>query len=134
MGYLFYPYVQRFVLSRYLRNIWDARGRVECNFNAYFFVKDRPQPIEVLVLNISSGGMRIKAKQEELPDFKDGKIAFSDPSGEPLCFDFKVAARIGQKENPTIDLGIEFVNLSPREKMNLRLSYSELYRLQEAEV
>jgi hypothetical protein len=132
LAYLFYPYIQRFVLSRYLRNIWDARGRVECNFKAYFFVKNKEAPMEVLVKNISSGGMRVKILQGEGADLTDGKVIFCEPSGEPLCFDFKVAAKINASSGDSMDLGIEFINLSPKERMILRLSYAEMYRQQEA--
>lgn len=114
--YLLYPYFQRFFLSRYFRRFFDARGRMECNQVAYIYIENALEPIRCKMVNISSGGARIEHYLTH--DFKGGKILFKDYEGHPLCFDFKVAARM--PEGQVISMGIEFEELSPRDKIFLR--------------
>jgi len=114
--YLFYPYFQRFFLSRYLRSLFDARGRMECHKVAYLYLENIDEPIECKMINMSSGGARIEHALNQ--DFKEGKILFKDCEGHPLCFDFKVAS--DNFKNEVMTMGIEFQELSPRDKIFLR--------------
>lgn len=116
MCYLFYPYFQRFFLSRYFRRFFDARGRMECNQVGYLYLENTLEPIRCKIVNISSGGARIEHSLTH--KFEVGKILFKDYEGHPLCFDFKVASIVptGQVNS----MGIEFEELSPRDKIFLR--------------
>jgi hypothetical protein len=121
-SYLFYPIVQRFILSRYLRNYWDARGRIECKFDAYLFIEGFDSAQLGTVQNISSGGVSI-----EVPKLDHkvgmGKISFIDPFGVPFSCDFKCASKRGSGDSVT--LGLEFQNITPKEKIYLRSSFKE---------
>ena len=122
MLYLFYPYFQRFFLSRYLRNFFDMRGRVDCNMKAYLYIEHCLEPISCRIVNISSGGAKIEHPIGH--QFEHGKILFKDFDGHPLCFDFRVVARF--KENKS--MGIEFEYLSPKDKLFLRTCIFEQTR------
>lgn len=118
--YLMYPLLQRFVLSRYLRNYWDARGRVDCSYQAFFFAEGVIEPIEGIIANISSGGVSFEIKNT-LPKGTDcGKLVFYDHQGTPLSFDVK--AKSTRTKDSVTTLGMEFIGLSPKEKIYLRAS------------
>ncbi len=114
--YLFYPYFQRFFLSRYLRKWFDARGRMECNQTGFLYLENASEPIRCRIVNISSGGARVEHSLSH--EFKRGKILFKDYDGHPICFDFRVASNGDQGQVKS--MGIEFEELSPRDKLFLR--------------
>jgi len=121
MIYLFYPIAQRFFLSRYLRKYWDARGRVECSLNAHLFIEEKENPIVCTIVNISSGGARVEVSNACQP--QDGKLIFKSPTGEPIVVDFKLAAHIPKEIG--VALGLEFIHLSPKEKLFLRTCFND---------
>jgi hypothetical protein len=123
MGYLFYPVLQRFLLSRYLRNIWDARGRVECRIPAVVLFENHGLFSEGVIQNISSGGVSLRLAENVEKATRRGKIVFYTKEKHPLSFDFAIKAH-RQNEGTTI-LGLEFVGLSPREKIILRSMIKE---------
>lgn len=120
LAYLLYPFAQRFILSRYLRDYWDARGRVECHYEAFFFGDNLKKPLSGIIENISSGGVSLVIGQDNLSSLKAGKIIFYDHSGNPLSFDVKVKSQRLRQEKTL--LGMEFVGISPKEKLYLRAS------------
>lgn len=115
--YLFYPLVQRFFLSRYLRKYWDARGRKDCHIEGYLFAHGCHQPFKGIIQNISSGGVSflIEPKQE---NFTKGKLAFIDDQGTALTFD--VLAKSERQQGQKIVIGFEFIGLAPKDKIYLR--------------
>lgn len=129
--YLLYPILQRFVLSRYLRNYWDARGRVDCSLPAYFFGEGLEKPLLATIKNISSGGVSLEIKDSDIPSGKalsretleGGKLVFFDNKRVPLSFDIKTKSTRHQNDKTTC--GMEFMGLSPKEKLYLRASLQE---------
>ena len=121
MSYLFYPFLQRFFLSKYLRNYWDARGRVECHLKTFIFFKGMRNPIEGVIENISSGGVSVSIDSyliEDKNSLKPGTLTFYDQENEPLNFHFEIKSnRLGDDK---IILGMEFLGLSPKDKIILR--------------
>lgn len=123
MGYLFYPIVQRFILSRYLRNVWDARGRVDCNVKAILVFNESGTFLDGEIQNMSSGGVSVLTKSLN-SSFNEGKILFHDHTGTPICFDFKVKSKRGPENQTT--LGLEFLGVGPKEKIYLRSLLKEM--------
>lgn len=120
MAYLFYPLIQRFFLSRYLRNIWDARGRVDCEIAAMIVMDGENSFLQGMIKNMSSGGVSLSLGSRNKRDQRNnaGKIMFYDFNGQPLSFDFLVKSQ--RKSEGEEVLGLEFVGLSPKEKIYLR--------------
>src|SRR5690606_40083208 len=54
---LFWPVLKKYLLSYYLKDIWDARGRYECNYAASLFVHGQSEVYRGYIKNISSGGV-----------------------------------------------------------------------------
>jgi hypothetical protein len=118
--YLLYPILQRFILSRYLRNYWDARGRVDCSYQAFFFAEGVNEPVQGTIANISSGGVSLEIDDSNADSIEAGKLVFYDHQGTPLSFDVKTKSKRGQANQ--MILGMEFIGLSPKEKIYLRAS------------
>lgn len=116
MAYLFYPLLQRFFLSRYLRNYWDARGRKDCSLEAQVYMEGQRKPITGIIQNISPGGVSFVAS--DLGNLKVGKIVFFDFEGQPMSFDFKCKGQ--RPQNSQMAYGLEFQGLTPKEKIYLR--------------
>lgn len=129
--FLFYPIIQRYFLSRYLRNYWDARGRIDCDFEAFLFIEGATKAYVGKVKNISSGGVSIDVSpiKEEL---KSGKISFIDPYGRPFSCDFKCASF--RETGAFMTLGLEFHNVTPKEKIYLRSSFKDFLPVQKISV
>jgi hypothetical protein len=123
MAYLFYPIIQRFILSRYLRKVWDARGRVDCQIDAMVMVDGHKEFIKGQIQNMSSGGVSLEMNSStHQGDFlevsKVGKIAFFDFNGCSMSYEFEVKSQ--RKQGKVQILGLEFLGLSPKEKIYLR--------------
>jgi hypothetical protein len=128
MAYLFYPLIQRFFLSRYLRNVWDARGRVECDIEAMVMVDGHKEFIKGEIQNMSSGGVSLQLEGQSDPNkflvvSKVGRIAFFDFNGNSMSYEFEVKSR--RSMGPSEILGLEFLGLSPKEKIYLRALLKE---------
>ncbi len=123
MGYLFYPFLQRFFLSRYLRNVWDARGRVECRIPAVVLFEGHGEFSEGVIQNISSGGVSLRLGESIQRSIRQGKIVFYTQDHQPMSFDFQIKSH-REKDEKTF-LGLEFSGLSPREKIYLRSMIKE---------
>lgn len=121
MSYLFYPLLQRFFLSRYLRNYWDARGRKECQIEAQVYIEGHQKPVTGIIQNISPGGVSFVAT--DLGKLNYGKIVFFDFEGQPMSFDFKCKGH--RAMNSQFAYGLEFQGLTPKEKIYLRSSILE---------
>ncbi len=115
--YLFYPLIQRFILSRYMRKYWDARGRTECSIKGYLFHEGDSEVRIGTIENISSGGVSFVIEKGPQP-FKKGKLSFIDPQGTPLSFD--VLAKSQRESGTKVTIGFEFLNLAPKDKIYLR--------------
>ncbi len=135
MLYLFYPIIQRFFLSRYLRNVWDARGRVDCQIKSVLIFEEKEGFHHATIENISSGGVSLRFHgEEEQGSFleKKGKILFHDPQGTPLSFDFLVKSQ--RPSHQTVSLGLEFIGLEPKEKIYLRSVLRDQFTLMSEKV
>jgi hypothetical protein len=119
MVYLFYPLIQRFILSRYLRNYWDARGRVDCNLATTMFLEKIDGPIKTTLSNISSGGARLHFKiNKELESYHEGSLMLMDDEGVHHHYRFRVMNK--NQTNGNVIAGIQFYHLTPRERIMLR--------------
>lgn len=132
MSYLFSPFLQRFFLSKYLKNYWDARGRVECHLKTFIFFKGMKNPIEGIIENISSGGVSVSIDSSKIDDktkIKDGTLTFYDQEGEPLNFHFQIKSN--RLDDERILLGLEFLGLSPKDKIILRTLLTDDFLIHE---
>jgi hypothetical protein len=126
MSYIFYPVIQRFVLSKYLRNYWDARGRLDCNLPASVLLNGYKFPIDANLENISSGGALINlgrlSTYNDLPlKNRDGQISIMDDEGIHHTYKFSIVSY--RTLNNHSYAGVEFQDISPRDRILLRTHF-----------
>lgn len=123
MCYIFYPVIQRFVLSKYLRNYWDARGRLDCRLPASVLLNGHELPLNVCLENISSGGALINLGNPRNYNNlslkkRIGQISIMDDSGTHHTYKFKIVSHRTLKDLSYA--GVEFQEITPRDRILLR--------------
>lgn len=112
---LFWPLVKKYLLSYYLKDIWDARGRYECNYGASLFINGQRESYRGYIKNISTGGVLFN-----LYDGAGDKLRVNDQG--------LIVIEVDQKEYISLEIrlvntsisehcdyfGMEFTNLDPR--------------------
>lgn len=130
---LMWPLVKKYLLSYYLKDFWDARGRYECNYPATLFVHSKGTSFKGYVKNISSGGVLFnlyEGKGELLKVEEEGHIVFELKTGEYLSFEIRlVNVSITDKSD---HFGMEFTNVDPHKSLILMNILMELRSLKQA--
>lgn len=117
---LFWPILRKYILSYYLKDIWDARGRYECQLSSTLFINGAKSSFRGFVKNISSGGVLFNLYEGNAKDLKvddHGLIVMELKNGEFLSLEIRLV-------NVTISnrsdlFGMEFEYVDPQKSLIL---------------
>jgi hypothetical protein len=115
---IFWPFVQRYFLSRHFRHIWDARGRRDVELEAQIFINSHGNSLLGEVVNISPGGARFETQSKNFISLHaEGLLVLKDPQNHHYALPVKVMNH--QDKDTFQGYGIEFIDLSFEQRMQI---------------
>ena len=119
----YWPLVKKYILSRHLRHLWDARGRYHSDLDGSMFIDKKGFEVSGRIKNISSGGLLFIVGMEVglLAAINDeGLVIIRDEENVFISLKFKVVNH--RMSDGECSLGIEFTDVNS----SLRLKILEL--------
>jgi hypothetical protein len=120
---LYWPLVKKYILSRHLRHLWDARGRYNSDLDGSMFIDKKGFEVSGRIKNISSGGLLFIVGMEVglLAAVNDeGLVIIRDEENVFISLKFKIVNH--RMCDGECFLGIEFTEVNSA----LRLKILEL--------